>query len=90
MPSARVAAWLASNGFVPGELPDSYEVAWGHSSGYGFVTLRLIPIDETGEAYQLVLERSATKVVNIGWARSFEQLRAVYAALSGLMFEAVA
>lgn len=86
-PSARVATWLKANEFVPGELPGSYEVAWGHSSGYGFVTLRLIPLEDAGEAFQLVLARSATKVVNIGWARSFEQLQAVSLALSGLAYD---
>lgn len=89
---ADVRAWALAEGFVPSAPGAPYlEKAWSHSSGYGFVSLRIGPLarvpDDPG--VDLVVRNSlGDEVVGLGWCETLADAQQVYAAISRLTYQA--
>ena len=89
---APIRAWALDQGFVRhDELSDNYECAWGHSSGYGYITFRLYPVDRfKGDgAWEVILETDhGSRGLGIGTCDTVEQVAEVYRVLSAMHYEA--
>jgi len=88
-PTADVRAWLVSEGFVPGDL-DSWELAYAHCSGHGYVTLRFWPHDYGWDAIvrsPIADSGGRSAGVNLGTCATLDQMRAVLVLLGSFRRE---
>lgn len=84
-----IAAWATYKGFVPSSCAGCLEIAWAHSSGYGYITLRLFPLarhaDDRG--CEVIVETGhgdGSHGVNLGACETLAAVREVYSVLAGL------
>lgn len=88
---APIHDWALSQGFVRhGAQSDNYEIGWSHSSGYGYITFRLYPVDRfKGDgAYEVILETDhGSHGLGIGTCDTVEQVADVYRVLSAITYE---
>lgn len=80
----KIIGWMTLQGFVRSNSDsESWEVAWGNDSGYGYVTLHAYPHD-----YGWLLSlRSRDQRVNFGTIRTTSELMAIYGLLSSMSYE---
>jgi hypothetical protein len=87
-PSADMRAWLEAEDFVPpSDGSDCWEVAWGHTIGYGYITFRLCPNDYGWEILLLSGSGEEQRSVDIGDTGSLEQIQRIFYALRSLEWQ---
>lgn len=80
-PTDAVAAWFAREGFRPTARGDgAYELAYAHSSGFGYVTLRFWPHDY---GWDVIVASGDRQAVSLGTCRTLAQMDAVLAVARG-------
>lgn len=90
----EIVDWMVGQRFVrsndeDAECPDidaSWEIAWGHDSGYGYVTLYACPHNFGWLLELRTGQGSDRQRVGFGTVRSVSELMAIYGVLSSMSF----
>ena len=87
----QVVDWLKTAGFVrtagwEGRADNKgyWELAWSHTSGYGYITFR---VGFLADSFEVIILEGETGI-NIGTVTTVDELRKLYDILSAMTFKA--
>jgi len=84
--ASEVVRWLKSEEFVrcsgwedrSDEECPFWEVAWGHTTGYGYVTFRIDFGADTGFGYGVIVLSGPDSGISLGYFKNLDHVKALY------------